>query len=268
MTGPATGEAPDLFAGTARDYRRHRPPYPRAAIEWIVAAHGLDGTGRMIDVGCGTGQLILPLAAHVGEVVGIDPDPAMLAEAARAAAEASVANVRWRRGRAEELNDDLAPLRIATFGASFHWTDRTAVAERIYDLLAPGSGMVILSPSSILAGDAPWKDALRATIREFLGEARRAGSGTYAPRPLHEECLALTRFPAPAEVEFAMPWAWTARGLIGLLRSTSFASRAVLGRNADAFDAALAARLGALSPGDRFEETVTVTIHSLRKPAA
>lgn len=50
---------------------------------------------RALDFGCGVGRLSLPLAAHFGEVVGLDIAPAMLAEAARNAQEAGLANLRW-----------------------------------------------------------------------------------------------------------------------------------------------------------------------------
>ena len=48
----------------------------------LSARFRLDGTGRLLDLGCGTGQLVIPLAAHVAEAVGMDPEPEMLVEAA------------------------------------------------------------------------------------------------------------------------------------------------------------------------------------------
>ncbi|MBJ7386358.1 MAG: class I SAM-dependent methyltransferase, partial [Mycolicibacterium sp.] len=71
-----------LFEGTAWHYARYRPGYPKALIAEIVDRFHLDGTGRLLDLGCGTGQLTLPLAGHVGAAVGMDPEPEMLAEAA------------------------------------------------------------------------------------------------------------------------------------------------------------------------------------------
>src|SRR5205085_5207244 len=59
------------FAGTAANYARYRPGYPVPLFERIVAAFRLDGTGRLLDVGCGTGKLALPLASQVAAVVGL-----------------------------------------------------------------------------------------------------------------------------------------------------------------------------------------------------
>lgn len=38
----------------------------------------LDGTGRLLDIGCGPGSLTLPLAPHYADGVAIDADPDMI----------------------------------------------------------------------------------------------------------------------------------------------------------------------------------------------
>ena len=63
----------------------------------------LDGSGRLLDLGCGPGTLTLPLAPHFAEVAAIDPDEGMIAEARKAGA----ANVDWRIGRAADLSSAL-----------------------------------------------------------------------------------------------------------------------------------------------------------------
>nr|MDT0665574.1 SAM-dependent methyltransferase [Micromonospora sp. DSM 115978] len=61
----------ELFAETAWYYARFRPGYPQAFVDDVVRRFRLDGTGRVLDLGCGTGQMAFPLARHVGEVVGV-----------------------------------------------------------------------------------------------------------------------------------------------------------------------------------------------------
>jgi hypothetical protein len=87
-----------LFTGTAWYYARYRPGYPEAFFADLVARFHLDGTGRLLDMGCGTGQLTIPLAQHVAAAIGMDPEPEMLAEAARQAQAAHVTNVTWAQG--------------------------------------------------------------------------------------------------------------------------------------------------------------------------
>lgn len=85
----------------------------------------LDGSGRLLDVGCGPGVadplLLAPFFEHA---VGVDPDPGMIAEAAREAERADVVNATWIRLRAEDLPAGLGTFRAATFAQSFHWMDR------------------------------------------------------------------------------------------------------------------------------------------------
>ncbi|WP_290886344.1 class I SAM-dependent methyltransferase [Fischerella sp.] len=49
----------------------------------------------MLDLGCGTELLTLPLAKYFKEVVGIDPEPQILTEAKVQANKAEVKNVTW-----------------------------------------------------------------------------------------------------------------------------------------------------------------------------
>jgi ubiquinone/menaquinone biosynthesis C-methylase UbiE len=126
--------ANSLFDGTAEYY----VPYPREVFDWVVREHELDGRGRLLDGGCGTGQVALPMSSWFDEVVAIDPDPQMLEVAERSARKRAISNVRFLNIRAEDLSRGLSPLRMATFGPSFHWTDRMLVANWLFDLLVPG----------------------------------------------------------------------------------------------------------------------------------
>ncbi|GAA5189801.1 hypothetical protein GCM10023322_43330 [Rugosimonospora acidiphila] len=64
-------------------YARYRRGYPPAAVDAIVKAFALGTDDVVLDLGCGTGQLTLPLAERVRAVV--DPEPDMLVLARRAA---------------------------------------------------------------------------------------------------------------------------------------------------------------------------------------
>ena len=48
------------FAGTAEHYQHYRVPYPDEVFDWIRREYGLDGRGRLLDAGCGTGYVCLP----------------------------------------------------------------------------------------------------------------------------------------------------------------------------------------------------------------
>jgi SAM-dependent methyltransferase len=260
-------QANDLFLGAAEYYRRYRVPYPEEVFDWIVDEHRLDGRGRLLDGGCGTGQVALPLSRWFDEVFAIDPDQEMLRIGERAARDNGIANVHFLNSRAEDVPVAIAPLRLATFGASFHWMDRVLVANRLHKLMEPAGGLVALSPSSFWRGREPWQEAVIRTIRDWLGEERRAGAGVFKAAPLHQDCLAQTAFADIKVIKIHKTHIWTADGIVGYLYSTSFASRAVLGDLREPFENDLRERLSRLSVEDRFAEEMEFSVVSARMSA-
>jgi len=74
------------------------------ARQGLIDAAGLRPGHRVLDVGCGTGSLVLALAGSCPDldVTGLDPDPKALARARRKAARASV-RVRLEEGFSQAL---------------------------------------------------------------------------------------------------------------------------------------------------------------------
>jgi ubiquinone/menaquinone biosynthesis C-methylase UbiE len=176
-----------LYLGSAPYYVRGRPPYAPGLADALRQTLALDGQGRLLDVGCGPGVVTLPLAHLFTEAIGLDPDPGMLAEGARRAAQAGVGNIVWVRARGENLPAGLGSFRVATFAQSFHWMDRERVAATVFEMLEPGGALVHISD---LKGDEvgdrfeielphalPPFDAIRELIRRYLGPVPRAGQG-------------------------------------------------------------------------------------------
>jgi SAM-dependent methyltransferase len=171
-----------LFAGAAAYYDRGRLPNAPGLAEALERALGLDGRGRLLDVGCGPGTVTLPLSDLFEEVVGLDADAGMIREAQRLAMERGVMNVSWVHSRAEDLSPALGAFRVVTFAASFHWMDRPLVAGIVREMLEPNGVVVHVDnrhqDSLRLDNDLPPPiqriDELR---RAYLGEDRRAGKG-------------------------------------------------------------------------------------------
>jgi SAM-dependent methyltransferase len=200
---------PTVYLGSAAHYRLGRPPYSGELEATLTRTLGLDGTGRLLDGGCGPGILALRLASLFDEVVGLDPDADMLAEGRHAAVAAGVDNVRWVDARAEDLPEVApGPYRLVTFGQSFHWTREASVAEVVFDLLEPGGAIALIvhtvqdrpRPQNPGPPEIP-HDQLRALVERYLGSRRRAGQG-YTPERTHrfEDVLVRTRFGAPRSI--------------------------------------------------------------------
>jgi SAM-dependent methyltransferase len=263
LTREPSGYDPTLYKGSAPFYLRGRPPYSRSLKEAVATACGLDGTGRLLDVGCGPGVLAVQLAPLFREVVGLDPDADMLAEAARHAEEARATNIQWVRGLAEEIVAlDLGRFRLVTFGQSFQRTDRERVAETVYDLLEPGGCIALVAPT-VEGRPKPQgpghpeipHEAIRSLIDKYLGPKRRAGQGFAGP-PVDrfEDALARTRFGTPTQV-FAPGRAdivQDAGGVLANYLSTSFAAPHLFGDRLELFEDEVRRMLAGRSPSGLF----------------
>ena len=254
---------PTIYRGTAAYYAHGRPPYSRELVPALVSEAGLDGTGRLLDAGCGPGVLTLALAGHFAEAIGLDPDAEMLAEGARRGAEAGIANIRWVRARAEDLPAlGLGQFKLVTFGQSFHWTDRERVAEMVYDLLDPGGAIALIAhdhagrPRPEGPGYPPIPhDAIRALVDRYLGPRLRAGQGFSAPPPdRYEDALARTRFGTPRQI-YCPGRGDIVRDVDGVLAnylSMSFCAPHLFGDRLDQFEADIRAELARHSPSGLF----------------
>ena len=172
-----------LYAGSAPYYRSGRVPYPPGLAQVLAAELSLDGSGRLLDVGCGPGSLTLLLMPRFASAVGIDADPGMVAEAAAQARRAGCDRVTWRQMRAEELPGGLGTFRLITFAQSFHWVDQPLVARAARGMLDPGGALAIIHATTHegepgddrLPSPRPPRQKIAELIAEYLGPVRRAG---------------------------------------------------------------------------------------------
>jgi SAM-dependent methyltransferase len=135
--------------------------------ERLVQAAGISSADHVLDVACGTGNATLPAAATGAAVTGLDLTPAMLATAAKRAADAGC-RADWREGDAEDLpfGDGTFDVVLSVFGAMFA-PRHEVVAGELARVLRPGGRLAM----------ANWSP--EGSIAEFFGIA----AGFAGPAP-------------------------------------------------------------------------------------
>jgi SAM-dependent methyltransferase len=264
--------AADLYRGSAGFYDRYRLPYPEAMITDLVVRAEVSKHGRLLDLACGTGQLAFPLRRWFSEVWSVDQELDMVELVRAKAAAEGAGDVRPIVSSAETLHAEPEYFQLAVIGNAFHRLDRDLVAGRILGWLKPGGYLALCWSSSPWAGEAEWQRALAATLDRWktaFGAEGRVPAGWDRARQRRPDLQVLSDagFEVAGRHEFAIEHRWNLPELAGHIRSTSFLPAAILGDQAAAFDADLAAKLGPHSNRGAFTETVRFVYELARKPA-
>jgi ubiquinone/menaquinone biosynthesis C-methylase UbiE len=267
-----TWDTENLFAGTAYYYARYRPDYPERVMNLLVKKFNLNENSRVLDLGCGTGQIALRLAPYVSEVIAVDPMNEMLEEGKSLASQRKINDIKWLRSESTYLTkiaSYVGEVDLTVIARAFHWMDREQTLRDLYQLTKIGGGLAIVldvGPESDLSS-APWKDIISDTVRYWLGDIRKAGTkGTYVhPQKRFELDLTESQFHNLESVEFKINRLWTIDQIVGYLYSTSSTSIPVLGDKKESFEADLRKRLLTYEPNRLFHEETITRVMMIRK---
>lgn len=113
-------------ADVAKAYR-FRPPYPPRLYDFITGL--ATRHDRLLDIGCGTGKLAIPLAECFSEIAAIDPSSAMIQEGKLLDASRH-SNIEWIKAGLEGFETEKG-FDIATAGNSIHWLSHEIVFHKL-----------------------------------------------------------------------------------------------------------------------------------------
>ena len=226
-----------LFGSAVAHYAQYRPGYPQDLVDAVAARAGLDGTQRVLDIGCGTGQITIPLARHAHAIVAIDPVAGMLARGSEAAQAAGADNITWLEGDSSQIAALAGPRADL------------AVFVVINDVLGDGE-------------QPDWVHAITRIRARYLGARRLAGMAIYS----HRDVLASSAFCAVD----TLIWSWsrqlTVEEVTGLQLSYSFSSPALLGDRAPAFSSDVRTAVLDLHPAGVVTEPFRVEVLIATRP--
>ncbi len=210
--------------GVAEAYR-YRPPYPAEVFDILTGL--ISGEPRrVLDVGCGTGNIARRLVDLVEQVDAVDFSSSMI-EYGKRLPNGDQARLRWLHGRIEDLALD-PPYALITAGESLHWMDWHIVLPRFHQALTPGGYLAIVTHDTV---PDPWS---------ILGEivSRYRADGGHVPYNMVEQLQERNLFQKVGEKQLsAVPFEQSIDHFIESYHSRSGFSRERIGPvQANAFD--------------------------------
>lgn len=260
----------DLYKGTAAYYDRYRLPYPPALLEDLRVRARVNGTGRLLDLACGTGQIAFALADGFSQVWAVDQEEESVTFGKDIAPERGAGHVVWLTGRAEEVQLD-GSFDLIAIGNAFQRLRRPVVAERAMSWLVPGGCLALLWGGSPWEGERHWQ---RVMAEGFEGWMRKVGATDRVPagwaEPMHRDphahVLERAGLSFVGHFEFPIEHTWTVETLTGFVYSTSFLNPSALGGHRQAFENDLHNRLLACEPTGLFRQHGSFSYDLARRP--
>lgn len=253
----------ELYRGTHEYYVKYRPGIPKEVIDVIVEHFDIKPTDRVLDIGCGTGQVALAMEGKCGEMVCLDPDPKMLEWAKKATKNSKIRLIWVNRGSEDlrELKEKLGTFKLATICRAFNWMNQEQVLNDLDALINEDGGIAVFGDKSLWTGDEEWQRAVKEIIQKYLGKERRAGKGKFksSDEPW-DDIIARSVFRFIKIHDVPIVRSWDVESIIGYLFSTSFAAPHLFGDQLDRFKEETKNVLLSINPKGIFQENAVWAI--------
>lgn len=256
--------APNLFGGTHRYYAKYRPGIPKEVIDVIVAHFNIGPNDKILDIGCGTGQVAVAMEGRCGEMVCLDSDPNMLKQA-KQITRGSKVKLAWLHRGSQDLktlrSEDMGTFKVATICRAFHWMNPKQVLDDLDDLIDEDGGIAIFGDGSFWTGQEEWQMTVRKVVQKYLGEERRAGGEIFKQSDERwEDIIARSSFRCVKTQCVSIIRNWDIKSITGWLFSSSFARPDFFGDQLPAFKRDIKKALLSLNPKGVFREQAVFSI--------
>lgn len=154
----------------AQIYSQYRPRYPQRLVDDLRERTAGEHGERLIDWGCGTGELTLRLSPYFDRVLAVDIGSQGIALAKEKAREKAIENIEWRVNRAEEIQIERESCDLVTSASAFHWMDRETLSSRAFEGLRPGGSIAIAGGAGddIRSGRKEWHRVAIECLWKYL----------------------------------------------------------------------------------------------------
>jgi SAM-dependent methyltransferase len=129
------------FDRVAPLYDEARPTYPEELFDDVVSLSGIPPGGRILEIGCGTGQATVPFARRGYRILCVELGENLAAVARRRLA--AYPQVEVRTGAFEDWPEERSAFDLAVSAEAFHWLDQTKAYRKIARALRPGGAIAL-----------------------------------------------------------------------------------------------------------------------------
>jgi len=129
------------FDRVADLYDAHRPAYPEALVESVIALAGLRPGSRILEVGSGTGKATAPFARRGFSILCLEPGHNLAAVAARKFADYPA--VAFETVRFEEWPESQGKFDLVMAAQAFHWVPKEVGYAKAARALKPGGHLAL-----------------------------------------------------------------------------------------------------------------------------
>ncbi len=158
-----------VFNEVALAYDRHRPAYPDALVEQACDVAGIGDGDRVLEIGCGTGQLTRSLLSRGLCVTALEPGDQLIRIAEENLKDAG--DVELIHVRLEDARLPRASYKAVFSASAIHWVDPDLSWWKIADALAPNGTLALLQYFGLREQrSADDQEALLSVLRRHAGE--------------------------------------------------------------------------------------------------
>ncbi|GGL60949.1 methyltransferase type 11 [Streptomyces fumigatiscleroticus] len=158
------------FDEDAELYDRARPGYPTELYDDLAELAGVRPGSRVLEVGCGTGQATVPLAARGCRITAVEAGPHMAAVARRNLAGAAAAAVVTAEFESWPLPEE--PFDAVVSATAFHWIDPAVRVAKAADALRPGGALAVVRTQHVMGGTEEFFVEVQRCYERFDPETR------------------------------------------------------------------------------------------------
>ncbi len=150
MKNEESGRRRESFDLVAHYYNVYRSPHPQEVVDTIIALSNLRSASRVLEIGCGTGQLSVALAQHGIELLALELGPHLATLARRNLS-------RFPKAHVLVSSFEAWPLPPEKFNAvvsanAFHWLNPDIRFSKSAEALSPGGFLTILQVHHVRGG--------------------------------------------------------------------------------------------------------------------